>query len=158
MNMATRRQFALGAVALSSTAMFPKFMFADDPAENAIEDVPNEEGLADFALAWDLKQSGTVTLVAAAKDLPAGIAENYANIKFSAANGINSHFKNKTGSDFISWFNAKIAGRLDWAGKSIKGKEADFLAFWDQFLGQGPFSLMEFITCPCLLTRLKAVS
>ena len=100
------------------------------------ETVPNEDGMADYALAWSLEERGGVALVAAPPDIPRGTAETLGNIPVRSGSAVDAEFVKRTGKTFIDWFNSDVADKKSWVGKRIVGAKAkeNFEWFWDQFL------------------------
>lgn len=140
-----RRTLLFGLSALPATRAFG--LSSEQIPDTEVALPPLEINSADFAQAWDLVSGSDATLVAADQDLPDGYAEGYGNVVFSKREEIDRFFINKTGDDFINFFNGKIAGKAFWAGKRIVGRDArsNFDAYWSNVVRREPITAMHFI-------------
>lgn len=148
--MLSRREFT--AVLLSASAStLPQFPALAQTA--AV--VPFEVGEADFGHTWELVEGDPTILVAAGDDLPDGYAETFGNRLFNSLDELNAFFTDRTGTYFIEFFNAKVAGKGYWAGKKIQGSNVsqNFNAYWQSVIADGPLSLMQFIAYMSVFTN-----
>ena len=70
----TRRDAILSIIVLQVPG-YKSLALANSSPMTSAETVPNEDGMADYALAWSLEEGGGVALVAAPPDIPRGTAE-----------------------------------------------------------------------------------
>lgn len=117
------------------------------PAQPDRDLVPNELGRADFADAFRLERAGTFALVADVRDIPGEVVEGLADVRFASAGDIDGYFRDRRGSGFIPWFNRSVAGRSEWAGKSVAAADApaNFTAYWDRSLSDASVGLFDFL-------------
>jgi hypothetical protein len=75
-----------------------------------------------------------------------------ASVKFTNAADINTWFKTKKGSDFITWFNSSVALKENWAGIKMAADPdmiSRFNALWDLIpviFGTPSINLLQFIS------------
>ncbi|WP_017997735.1 hypothetical protein [Rhizobium leguminosarum] len=137
---------------LSGLAATPLFasgqIFATTSEDSELARAPNELGFADFAGAWDVQSGSVTSLVADAPDILPGQSEKYAATKLTSASEIADIVNKRTNQTFITWFNSNVAGTGPWKNKRINGSraEANFTAFWDQFLAIRPLTFLEVVT------------
>lgn len=140
---------------LSGLAATPLFasgqIFATTSEDSELARAPNELGFADFAGAWDVQSGSVTSLVADAPDILPGQSEKYAATKLTSASEIADIVNKRTNQTFITWFNSNVAGTGPWKNKRINGSraEANFTAFWDQFLAIRPLTFLEVVTYMC---------
>ena len=88
--------------------------------------------------------------------LSANTYNAFKHLEFSDAAGIDFFFKEKTGRDFIDWFNARLAGKGAFAARRIQpgnnetleDVKKEHIAFWNEFpiiYNKPKISLFEFV-------------
>jgi hypothetical protein len=156
-SLLTRRQTVASLLFVPSSVLFSQRESraqGGTPVPN-INPVPNEQGFADFAHAWELVAGTEVDLVAAAPDILPGFAEAFSQSQLADASAINAAISKRTKDykTFITWFNGKVAKKGAWVGKSILGSESSFSTFWNRFLAINPLTLMEVLAYTAVFTN-----
>lgn len=77
-------------------------------------------------------------------DIPTGFIAAAAARRFQDGAALQQFLAARLGQDFPAWFNAKVARRQNWAGRSIPAAGGPgFAALWAAFLPLRPASLLE---------------
>jgi hypothetical protein len=140
--MATRRSF-LNLMGAGFFALLECEAFAAE-----VDEIPQLENRADFSGAWENLEVGSGLAPYIAPTLKPEYVRALSAIQISSSAQISKYFQEKTGKDFIDWFNASVSGGPIWKDKKITGddKGANFARFWDSYVILSKPTMLEFVT------------
>ncbi|NEH59824.1 hypothetical protein GR198_29310 [Rhizobium leguminosarum] len=140
---------------LRAIALLPwttQFGFAQDVVEDEdldLIEVPKVLQRADFGLAWQRIDDGIVVSDFVSPKIPAKYLNELCTTPIGSADEIDAIITQKTGINFIAWFNSTVSGTKYWETKNISHADApaNFKKFWDLFpTHRGSLSLLDFLT------------